>query len=49
MLDEKGSRVSGSLHIQAAEQYGFVSYIDQFTLTNATRLLEDDKNLISSH
>ena len=46
VLDEKGSRVSGSSHIQAAEQYGFVSYIDQFTLTNATRLLEDDKNLI---
>ncbi len=43
LVDEKGLRLSGSSYIQAAEQYGLVSFIDQFTLTSVLKLLEEDK------
>ena len=46
LVDEKGLRLSGSSHIQAAEQYGLVSFIDQYTLIRVLKLLEQDKNLI---
>ncbi len=45
LVDEKGYRLSGYSHIQAAEQYGMISNIDQFTLITAVKTLEKDPNL----
>lgn len=45
LVDKEGSRLSGSSCIQAAEQYGLISFMDQFTLSKAIKLLANDKNL----
>lgn len=45
LVDEKGYRLSGYSHIQAAEQYGVIGHIDQFTLITAVKNLEKDPNL----
>ncbi|MFK7760733.1 MAG: EAL domain-containing protein [Candidatus Midichloriaceae bacterium] len=45
LVDEKGYRLSGYSHIQAAEQYGVIRHIDQFTLITAVKNLEKDPNL----
>jgi len=45
LVDEKGYRLSGYSHIQAAEQYGVIRHIDQFTLITAVKNLEKDPDL----
>ena len=45
LVDKKGHRLSGYSHIQAAEEYGVIGRIDQFTLLTAVKNLENDAKL----